>query len=91
MDRAELERDVEGARRPCGLEKEWTGLSWNEMWRELEDRVDWKKFVSRVGLNGHSRCMTYGRHGGLLPWWGGGGGRGTGLHRTSFLLPPHRG
>ena len=29
MDRAELELDVEGARGPCGLEKEWTELSWN--------------------------------------------------------------
>ena len=33
MDRAELERGVEGARGPCGPEKEWTGLSWNEVWR----------------------------------------------------------
>ena len=41
MDRAELEWDVEGARGLCGLEKEWTGLSWNEMWREPEDRVAW--------------------------------------------------
>ena len=29
---------MEGARGPCGLEKEWTGLSLNEMWREPELR-----------------------------------------------------
>ena len=29
---------MEGARGPCGPEKEWTGLSWNEVWREPEDR-----------------------------------------------------
>ena len=38
---------MEGARGPCGLEKEWTGLSWNEMWREPEDHVAWRKRVSR--------------------------------------------
>ena len=43
MDRAELERGVEGARGPCGPEKEWTGLSWNEVWREPEDRVARRK------------------------------------------------
>ena len=32
--------------------KEWTGLSSNEMWREPEDRVAWRKFVSRVAING---------------------------------------
>ena len=26
-----------------GLEKEWTGLRSNEMWREPEDRVAWRK------------------------------------------------
>ena len=34
---------MEGARGQCGLEKEWTGLSLNEMWREPEDRVAWRK------------------------------------------------
>ena len=29
---------MEGARGPCGLEKEWTGLRSNEMWREPELR-----------------------------------------------------
>ena len=48
MDRVELELDVEGARGPCGLEKEWTGLSLNEMWREPEDRVAWRKCLNRV-------------------------------------------
>ena len=43
MDRAELKGDVEEARGPCGLEKEWTGLSLNEMWRKPEDRVAWRK------------------------------------------------
>ena len=43
MDRAEVEGDVEGARGPGGLEKEWTGLRSNEMWREPEDRVAWRK------------------------------------------------
>ena len=27
---------MEEARGPCGPEKEWTGLSWNEVWREPE-------------------------------------------------------
>ena len=27
--------------------KEWTVLSLNEMWREPEDRVAWRKWVSR--------------------------------------------
>ena len=39
---------MEGARGPCDLEKEWTGLSWNEMWRESEDRETWRKGVSIV-------------------------------------------
>ena len=34
---------MEGVRGSCDLEKEWTGLSWNEMWREPEDRVTWRK------------------------------------------------
>ena len=34
---------MEGVRGPCDLEKEWTGLTWNEMWREPEDRVAWRK------------------------------------------------
>ena len=34
---------MEGARGPCGPEKEWTGLSWNEVWREPEDRVARRK------------------------------------------------
>ena len=45
MDRSELELYVEGARGLCGLEKEWTGLSLNEMWREPEDCVAWRKNV----------------------------------------------
>ena len=43
MDRAELELDVEGDRGPCDLEKEWTGLSLNEMWMKPEDRVAWRE------------------------------------------------
>ena len=39
---------MEGARGPCGLEKEWTGLSGNEVWREPEDRVALRKRVNRV-------------------------------------------
>ena len=39
MDRAQPEWDVEGARGPCALEKEWTEQSLNGMWREPEDRV----------------------------------------------------
>ena len=46
MDRAEPEWDVEGARGPCALKKEWTEQSLNGMWREPEDRVPWRK-------NGH--------------------------------------
>ena len=34
---------MEGARGQCGPEKEWTGLSLNEMWREPEDRVTWRE------------------------------------------------
>ncbi len=46
MDMAVLVCDVEGARGPCGLEKELTGLSLNEMCREPEDRVAWRKHVT---------------------------------------------
>ena len=34
---------MEGARGPCGLEKEWTGLRSDDMWREPEDSVAWRK------------------------------------------------
>ena len=32
--------------------KEWTGLSSNGMWKGPEDRVAWRKRVSRVATNG---------------------------------------
>ena len=32
--------------------QEWTGLSLNEMWREPEDRVAWRKRVNCVDSNG---------------------------------------
>ena len=32
--------------------KEWIRLSSNEMWREPEDCVAWRKLVSRVAPNG---------------------------------------
>ena len=42
---------MEGARGPCGPEKEWTGLSWNEVWREPEDRVARRKKWTGLSWN----------------------------------------
>ena len=41
---------MEGARGPCGPEKEWTGLSWKEVWREPEDRVGLGERMDRAEL-----------------------------------------
>ena len=38
------------ARRWLDDVKEWTELKLNEMWREPEDHVAWRKHVSRVAL-----------------------------------------
>ena len=42
---------MEGARGPCGPEKEWTGLSWNEVWSEPEDRVAREKEWTGLSWN----------------------------------------
>ena len=42
---------MERARGPCGPGKEWTGLSWNEVWREPEDRVARRKEWTGLSWN----------------------------------------